>query len=158
MRCRIGSSGDGVASPGDTGDIMGALTGRVDLLSGVDAMAAVNRHNKINHKLLKTNKNRKDMFYCGICSQINYVNVIHFSTLCGSLHLLPLWKRAKQKQAGSEDRASLGKKPSTQLSVGSRLLNKYNYILHMEVIHVQRQGIWTFRLFLLVINPHVCSY
>lgn len=38
-RGRVGSSGDRVASPGDTGDITGALTGRVDLLSGVDAMA-----------------------------------------------------------------------------------------------------------------------
>lgn len=37
------SSGDGVASPGDTGDITGALTGRVDLLSGVEAIAEANR-------------------------------------------------------------------------------------------------------------------
>lgn len=46
VRCRAGSNGDGVASPGDTGDIMGALTGRVDLLSGVEAMAAVDRQKK----------------------------------------------------------------------------------------------------------------
>lgn len=38
-RGRVGSSGDGVASPGDTGDITGALTGRLDLLSGVDTIA-----------------------------------------------------------------------------------------------------------------------
>lgn len=38
------SSGDGAASPGDTGVVTGALTGRVDLLSGVEAMAGVNRH------------------------------------------------------------------------------------------------------------------
>lgn len=37
------SSGDGDASPGDTGDITGALTGRLDLLSGVDAIAEVDR-------------------------------------------------------------------------------------------------------------------
>lgn len=34
---------DGVASRGDNGDITGALTGRVDLLLGVDAMAGVDR-------------------------------------------------------------------------------------------------------------------
>lgn len=39
----MGKSGDGVASPGDNGDITGALTGRVVLLSGVDAMAGVHR-------------------------------------------------------------------------------------------------------------------
>ncbi|KAA8586082.1 hypothetical protein FQN60_007651 [Etheostoma spectabile] len=34
-----GCSGEGLPSPGDTAHITGALTGRVDLLSGVDAMA-----------------------------------------------------------------------------------------------------------------------
>lgn len=42
-RGSIGSNGDGVFSPGNTGDITGALTGRVDLLSGVDAMAGADR-------------------------------------------------------------------------------------------------------------------
>ena len=39
MRDRAEGSGEGTASPGDTGDMMGALTGRA-FLSGVDAMAA----------------------------------------------------------------------------------------------------------------------
>lgn len=39
VRWRLDSRGDGVTSPGDTGDMTGALTGRVDLLSGVLAMA-----------------------------------------------------------------------------------------------------------------------
>lgn len=39
----MGSSGDGLASPGDTGEITGALTGRLDLLSGVVAIAAMDK-------------------------------------------------------------------------------------------------------------------
>lgn len=42
----MGSRGDKVASPGDTGDITGTLTGREDLLSGVDAMAKEGRGEK----------------------------------------------------------------------------------------------------------------
>lgn len=35
------SRGDRLASPGDNGVIIGALTGRDDLLSGVDTIAVV---------------------------------------------------------------------------------------------------------------------
>lgn len=42
----MGSSGDGFASPGDTGDITGALTGRLDLLSGVVAIAEMGKKEK----------------------------------------------------------------------------------------------------------------
>ncbi len=42
----MGSRGDGTSSPGDTVDITGTLTGRVDLLSGVDAMAAADREER----------------------------------------------------------------------------------------------------------------
>lgn len=51
----MGKSGDGVASRGDNGDITGALTGRVDLLSGVDAMAGVDRE----RRTLKTKEPKK---------------------------------------------------------------------------------------------------
>lgn len=40
-----------VASRGDNGDITGALTGRVDLLSGVDAMAGVGRKMRTLRKM-----------------------------------------------------------------------------------------------------------
>lgn len=41
-RGRAETTSDGAASPGDTGDMMGALTGR-EFLSGVDAIAAGER-------------------------------------------------------------------------------------------------------------------
>lgn len=51
-RSRAGSNGEGAASPGDTGDMSGALTGRLDLLSGVDAIAEIKRRHSVTFKKL----------------------------------------------------------------------------------------------------------
>lgn len=62
-RGRVCSSGDGVASSGDIGDIMGALTGRVDLLSGVDAMTGVEECKDNDNLKTKLNKFNVLMWY-----------------------------------------------------------------------------------------------
>lgn len=47
------SSGDGIASPGDTCDIIGALTGRDDFLSGVGVVPGVKEGKKKQNVILK---------------------------------------------------------------------------------------------------------